>query len=149
MIVHELTRDECDGVLSRMHIARLACARHGQPYVVPVSFVFDSSERSLVGFSMVGQKIEWMRQNPKVCVEVDEIVDDVHWKTVIVNGIYQEISTGHGAQLARAQQLLQKRAAWWLPGTAKPAHGVEHTTPLFYRVSIRSVSGRRTSVTPR
>ena len=149
MIVHELTRDECDGVLARMHIGRLACARFNQPYVVPASFVFDSIDRSLVGFSLVGQKVQWMRDNPRVCVEVDEIVDDVHWTTVVVNGLFREISNSDGTQLARAQELLQARASWWLPATAKPAHGPERATPLFYRIAIREVTGRRTSVTHR
>ena len=149
VIVHELTRDECDGVLSRMHIGRLACARFNQPYVVPVSFVFDSIDRSLVGFSLVGQKVQWMRDNPRVCVEVDEIVDDIHWTTVIVNGLFREIGSADGAELARAQELLQARVSWWLPGTAKPAHGAERATPLFYRDAIREMTGRRTSATHR
>jgi nitroimidazol reductase NimA-like FMN-containing flavoprotein (pyridoxamine 5'-phosphate oxidase superfamily) len=73
----------------------------------------------------------------------------VHWTTVVVNGLFREISNTDAAQLARAQELLQARASWWLPATAKPAHGAEHATPLFYRIAIREVSGRRTSVTHR
>jgi len=149
MIVHELTRDECDGVLARMHVGRLACALMNQPYIVPVSFVFDSVERSLVGFSTVGRKIEWMRVNPKVCVAIDEIADERHWTTVVVNGVYHEIAGADAGLLARAQELLQKRASWWLPATARAAHSAERDAAVFYRVLIRDVTGRRTSDTLR
>ena len=147
MIVHELTDDECDGVLSRMHVGRLACARHNQPYVVPVSFVFDARERSLIGFSTVGQKVAWMRDNPKVCVAVDEIADDQHWTTVVVNGMYHEIAGADAPQLARAQELLQARVGWWRPAVARPAHGSERDTAVFYRILIRDMTGRRTAAT--
>jgi nitroimidazol reductase NimA-like FMN-containing flavoprotein (pyridoxamine 5'-phosphate oxidase superfamily) len=145
MVVHELSPDECDEVLSRMHVGRLACARHNQPYVVPVSFVFDSTERSLLGFSTVGQKIAWMRDNPRVCVAVDEIADDRHWTTVVVTGMYHEIVGADTTQLTRAQALLEKRADWWVPGTARPAHETERDAAVFYRILIREVTGRRTS----
>jgi nitroimidazol reductase NimA-like FMN-containing flavoprotein (pyridoxamine 5'-phosphate oxidase superfamily) len=41
-------------------------------------------EDCLYGFAFHGQKIDWMRANPNVCVEVDEIVDQYHWTTVLV-----------------------------------------------------------------
>jgi nitroimidazol reductase NimA-like FMN-containing flavoprotein (pyridoxamine 5'-phosphate oxidase superfamily) len=149
MIVHELTTDECDGVLSRMQIGRLACARLNQPYVVPVSLAFDAEERALVGFSTPGRKIMWMRDNPKVSVEVDEIADNLHWTTVVVTGVYREINGDDAARLARVRELLQARASWWRPGTARQPHGADRGTPLFYRILIRDLTGRRASATPR
>jgi nitroimidazol reductase NimA-like FMN-containing flavoprotein (pyridoxamine 5'-phosphate oxidase superfamily) len=146
MIVHELTRDECDQVLSRRHVARLACARQNQPYVVPVSLAFDRVDRALIGFATVGQKVEWMRDNPKVCVEVDEIADDIHWTTVVVVGSYEEIDPADATRMARVQALLQPRDSWWLPATGKPSSGAEHASHVFYRIVIRSVTGRRTSM---
>ena len=115
MVAHELTRDECDEVLARARVGRLACARRNQPYIVPISFAFDPVDRSLVGFSTVGRKIEWMRENPKVCVAVDDILDEQHWTTVVVNGVYREIAPTDAESLGRVQTLLQKRVSWWLP----------------------------------
>ena len=70
-------------------IARLACARDNQPYVVPVHVYFDGD--CLYGFATLGQKIEWMRENPRVCVQVDDIRDRFHWATVVVLGQYEEL----------------------------------------------------------
>jgi nitroimidazol reductase NimA-like FMN-containing flavoprotein (pyridoxamine 5'-phosphate oxidase superfamily) len=40
MVVHEITEQECRELLARTHIARLACVRHNQPYVVPIHIDF-------------------------------------------------------------------------------------------------------------
>jgi nitroimidazol reductase NimA-like FMN-containing flavoprotein (pyridoxamine 5'-phosphate oxidase superfamily) len=66
MTIHELTAAECEAFLGHAAVGRLGCSHGGQPYVVPVSVYFGREERCLYGFSTVGTKIEWMRENPKV-----------------------------------------------------------------------------------
>src|SRR5262249_37750915 len=70
MLIHELTRTECTDILGRSSIGRLACSHFDQPYIVPISYSFDAEEDCVYGFSTVGQKILWMRENPKVCLAV-------------------------------------------------------------------------------
>jgi nitroimidazol reductase NimA-like FMN-containing flavoprotein (pyridoxamine 5'-phosphate oxidase superfamily) len=41
MIVQEMSREECLTVLARTRLGRLACAREGQPYIVPIYYVLD------------------------------------------------------------------------------------------------------------
>ena len=41
MMVHDLSRAECDAVLARATIARIACVRDGEPYIVPIHVAFD------------------------------------------------------------------------------------------------------------
>jgi nitroimidazol reductase NimA-like FMN-containing flavoprotein (pyridoxamine 5'-phosphate oxidase superfamily) len=145
MLIHDLTDAECEAMLARTNVGRLACSRDNQPYIIPVSFSFDPYTRSLYSFSTLGQKIQWMRLNPRVCVEVDEIVDRFHWTTVLVMGRYEELddSPPNHAARERAQQLLQERDTWWLPGGGKLAGSAEHDHPVIYRIRIDKVSGRR------
>jgi uncharacterized protein len=144
MLIHELTQQECRDVLSRAHLARLACSRHDQPYVVPISFSYDSVLNALFSFSAVGRKVDWMRDNPKVCVEVADVDDRFHWTTVIVFGRYNEIDDApeRSAVRERALGLFKHRAEWWLPGAAtSPTQAPESV--VIYRVDIDSMSGRR------
>ena len=144
MLIHQLTRDECLEVLSRATIGRLACARGDQPYIVPISLHFDGTA-GLYSFSTVGQKIHWMRDNPKVCIETDEVVDRFHWTSVVVTGMYEELdnSDRHRDDLKRAIESLQRRSEWWLPGAAEIVSGEAHPATVIYRVRISDVSGRR------
>jgi uncharacterized protein len=144
VIIHELTHQDCLDVLQRTHVGRLACARHAQPYIVPISFYFDSFATCLYSFSTVGQKIHWMRDNPKVCVEIDEIVDRFTWTTVVLNGRYEElVDVDDAGARARALKLLQERAEWWLPGIARLSSGSEHDTAVVYRIQVVAMTGRR------
>ena len=145
MRVHELTVAQCKELLGRASLGRLACARDDQPYIVPIFFSFDLDETCLYGFSTAGRKIEWMRRNPKVCVEVEEIVDKAHWTTVLATGRYEEIRDQKNDSVAfeRVRELFQQRPEWWLPATAKLASGEEHDRPVFYRIRIDELTGRQ------
>jgi len=146
MLIHELTEDECRDILKRTNLARLACSRHDQPYIVPIHFDFD--EEWFYSFSTLGQKIDWMRANPKVCVEVDDITDKTHWTTVVAFGRYQELtdSLSHFGARNRARELFEKRPEWWLPGAGKLVSS-EHPIPVVYRIRINRMTGRRAART--
>ncbi len=150
MIIHELGPAECDEVLARITIGRLGCARDNQPYIVPISFYFDPPARCLYSFATAGQKVDWMRSNPRVCVEVDEITDQFHWTSVLVIGRYDELvaSPAGGGARERALELFQQHQDWWLPGAARLASGGEHFAPVVYRIKIDQLSGRRADRRP-
>ena len=145
MIVNEMTNQECHEFLKQINLGRLGCARGSQPYVVPIYFVSD--DKNLYCFSTLGQKIEWMRTNPLVCVEVDEVVDQFQWRSVVVLGKYEELSDVPSCARAReyALKLLQKRVMWWQPAYVATEHGgsSDGLTPIFYRIRINQVTGHR------
>jgi len=145
MTIHELTAAECEEFLSRATVGRLGCSHRDQPYIVPISLYFGRKEQCLYGFSTVGKKIEWMRENSRVCVEVDEISDQHQWTTVLVMGRYEELdaSDARKRERQRALDLFQAQSRWWLPAGAKLSSGVEHESPVVYCIHISSVSGRR------
>lgn len=106
MTIHEMSIEECHRVLAGAKFARLGCASENQPYVVPVSLAFDEKSKCFYGFTTPGQKVEWMRANPLVCVEVDEIVSYDQWVSVIVTGRYEELPETPSSEDARL----------WAPG---------------------------------
>jgi nitroimidazol reductase NimA-like FMN-containing flavoprotein (pyridoxamine 5'-phosphate oxidase superfamily) len=144
MQVRDLTEAECLQVLQRLSLGRIACAKDNQPYVVPAYLYLDG--RYLYSFATVGQKIEWMRANPQVCVEVDETTDASHWTTVLAYGYYEELpdTPEHRDARQRALSLFQTRRAWWGPAAAKRGTR-EHHVAIVYRISITRLTGRRTS----
>jgi nitroimidazol reductase NimA-like FMN-containing flavoprotein (pyridoxamine 5'-phosphate oxidase superfamily) len=147
MLIHELTREECFEVLGRNALGRLACVQDAQPYIVPVCFNLDGGY--LYGFATVGQKVHWMRANPLVCLEVEEISDRRHWTTVLAFGSYEELtdSAEHAAAQQRAQQLFAARDRWWEPATGKTTSREAHAAVL-YRIDVHRLTGRRTSPSP-
>jgi len=148
MLIQELTRQESLKVLARTHLGRLACARGMQPYIVPIHFAYQ--DYWLYSFSVLGQKIDWMRTNPLVCVEADQMRRE-EWTTVVVFGRYEELSDTSKFQSERtlAFNLLQQRAMWWEHGGAKKMPGgAPAAVPVFYRIKIEQITGRRAASEP-
>ena len=71
-------------------LGRLGCIADDGPYVVPVNYFFDGNDIYI--HSLPGKKINALRANPRVCLQVDQIKDSYHWCSVIAYGIYEEIS---------------------------------------------------------
>ena len=111
MFIKELTTEKCYEILTEKRVGRLACARENQPYVVPFHFAFDGGEH-FYAFSTLGQKIEWMRANPLVCVEVDDIKNQFEWTSFIIFGRYEELpdTPEFASERTRAYELLSRRS---------------------------------------
>jgi uncharacterized protein len=142
MRILEISLDECKQLLSRLTVGRLACALENQPYVVPVCFSYEAD--SLYVFSTVGQKIKWMRKNPKVCLQADEIRDRSTWTSVVVNGTYLELcEPQYTDERQRARQRLAKISDWWQTPLAERRERTSDLSiePLFFRINIESMSG--------
>lgn len=61
----------------------------GEPYVVPVNYVYLDEEIFI--HSLPGKKLDALRANGKVCLQVEKIETDFRWQSVIVSGEFQEI----------------------------------------------------------
>ena len=145
MIVKELTAGECLATLTKSSLGRLATARDNQPYIVPFHFVFDG-QRLLYAFSTLGQKIEWMRLNPLVCVEVEESVSQSDWTSLVIFGRYEELpdTIGFEAERRHAHELISSHPMWWQPAIASGGLRSQTATgqPVYFRISIESITGR-------
>jgi nitroimidazol reductase NimA-like FMN-containing flavoprotein (pyridoxamine 5'-phosphate oxidase superfamily) len=112
--------------------------------VVPINFAFEEEYFYLL--STVGQKMEWMRENPKVCVEVSDIVNQTNWSSVVVNGVYQELPEPQFTeQRAHARKLLEKRELWWhnALGERQVKSNTELIETTIFRIRAESMTGLR------
>ena len=147
MLIQEMTIDECREALAHANVARLVCEMDDQPYAVPVYLAYDHGY--LFGFATMGLKIDCMRANPLVCVEIDDIKSENQWMSVVVFGSYEELPDipEYEVARARAHELLHKRAMWWEPACVALEHrGFQKTfSPIFYRIHIDRMTGHRAS----
>jgi nitroimidazol reductase NimA-like FMN-containing flavoprotein (pyridoxamine 5'-phosphate oxidase superfamily) len=141
MRIVEISQDECKGLLNRVSVGRLACSLEDQPYVVPTCFVYEPEH--LYVFSTLGQKIRWMRQNPNVCLQADQIGDRSNWTSVVLNGAFVELR--ESAEKEHARERLAKFSDWWQTPLAERRErtGDLSIEPIFFRIDIASMSGLR------
>ncbi len=136
-IPRELARGEIEDFLRGQRIARLGCHAHGVTYVVPLIYAYDDG--AVVAVTTEGRKTAMLRENPRVCVEVDECDTDGRgsWRSVIAHGTYEEIA-GDGIEPALA--VLRQRFARTAGRPAEPRQLGPEVVVL--RITLDEVSGR-------
>jgi hypothetical protein len=140
----ELNQTEVESLLSSEVVARIGCHANGRSYVVPITYVYEDG--AIIGHSGDGMKIDMMRKNPFVCVEVDHVDNLANWRSVIAWGHYEELS---GAAVVAAIEKLAKRLEpLTVSETSVPArgrHGRSGPTAhgvVVYRIRLTEKTGR-------
>ena len=84
-----LTIGQAFEIIRAGKIGRLGCIHQDEPYVVPINYLTDSG--AIYSHSLPGKKIDAMRSHPRVCLQVDQIDDDCHWRSALATGRFEEI----------------------------------------------------------
>jgi uncharacterized protein len=144
----QLNPQEIEEMLKNNKIGRIGCNDGEKTYVVPVSYVYENS--ALFCHSKDGMKIEMMRRNPAVCFEIDEIIDDNHWRCVIAWGVYDELTDDEEVEHARSffseYQLEKKTDESALPPDTQEErfHAIkqDYAPAIYYRINLTQATGR-------
>lgn len=81
-----MRQDDIEKFLRTARVGRVSTSLKGQPYVVPVFYVYHNG-RVFIHTSVSGKKIETITKNPAVCFEIDESSkDERRLKSVIFFG---------------------------------------------------------------
>jgi nitroimidazol reductase NimA-like FMN-containing flavoprotein (pyridoxamine 5'-phosphate oxidase superfamily) len=138
----ELTNDEIEEVLKRNVLGRIGCYNGNKVYVVPVNYVYDGQH--ILAHSKEGLKIFMMRKNPDICFEVDEMQNFTNWRSVILWGVYQELSDERSRYYAM-KAFVEKMMHIKISATAQPphhSHEYASSKAVIYRIVITEKSGR-------
>ncbi len=133
MFVREMSREECQAPVAAGSLARL-----------PITYAH--SGNCLHCFSVPVKKIDWMRSNSNVSLQIDEFASNRQWKSVVVTGRYRELPAvqGRRSECIHAWSLLEKKPNWWEPGGLKPVpQAISAASPhIFFCVDIEEMTGR-------
>ncbi|HEY2741495.1 MAG TPA: pyridoxamine 5'-phosphate oxidase family protein [Gaiellaceae bacterium] len=136
-VPRELSRGEVEEFLLNQRIARLGCHADGATYVVPLIYAYE--EGAVVAVTTEGRKTAILRENPRVCVEIDEYDADGKgsWRSVIANGISEELA---GDAVEQALALMRERFARTAGRSAEPRPLGPDVVVL--RISLTEITGR-------
>lgn len=137
-MLRDLPPEVTDHILGSQLFGRIGCAAEGKVLILPVNYLFDG--QAIYGQTREGTKTRLLRQNPSVCFEVDEVCNLLCWRSVVVQGIYEELQ---GDERTYAEQRLG-------PGRIPPVKALDLTDEVavapaptvVYRIRILSKSGR-------
>lgn len=143
-----LSAEQCSAVLMVHCFGRIGCNDGFNTYIFPTGYVFDGS--AVYFQSLPGTKISIMRNHPRVCLEVEDIQTYQRWKTVMVNGVFEELKkvrdryyaikvfSGHMMRVKPGENaMLGRDPRKWLRDLTRSDKKI-----VLYRIRIEELTGR-------
>lgn len=137
-----MANDEIRTLLETVKYAHFAVSLDDQPYIVPVHYAYE--EPNFYIYTTDGRKAEIIRKNPQVCLQVEEVIDNTKWQSVIVEGVAEQLTTRK--EIEKAMELLLD-----VNPTLTPAisirwmdNWIRENREIIYRITPSRISGRTT-----
>jgi uncharacterized protein len=147
-MIGKLNDEQIDELLYSCSIGRIGCNDGYNTYIYPLNYVY--AGKYLLCHSQIGSKIQVMRQNKRVCLQVDEIKHGTNWKSVMVLGDFREIEEErerYSAMKALLERKLHTKISeeYLLQDTKQLHDSLQqsfNSRPVFFRIVIEEKTGR-------
>lgn len=141
----ELSNAEINQFLKENIYGRIGCHAFGKTYIVPISYAYEND--TVYCHTFDGLKIQMMHNNPSVCFEVDKLYDMADWKSVIAQGVFEELE-GEAREKGIAV-LLDRTTPSNVSETVKistqwpfPEKHTENITGIIFKIELKEKTGR-------
>lgn len=138
--VQEMGNKQIEELLHRVQYGHLACTDGRKPYLVPIHFAYEPPYIYI--YTTEGKKSKIIRRNPHVCLQLEDVKDNVNWSSVIVDGEAEELKSDDLkekalAAIARINPTLTPAVSiHWMD------NWIRENIEVIYRVSPTQMSGR-------
>jgi len=141
--IKDMTFGEIEGLLDRVRYGHLGCAQNNHPYVVPIHFAYD--DRTIYIYTTEGKKSEMIDANSEICLQVEEVIDDENWSSVVVVGDAEKLNDTDEREKALAAitavnpSLTPALSYRWVDKWVRE----QKDTEVIYRIERKTITGRR------
>jgi nitroimidazol reductase NimA-like FMN-containing flavoprotein (pyridoxamine 5'-phosphate oxidase superfamily) len=140
-----LSRRECESILTRNSVGRIAFVHGNRPDIVPIHYVF--ADRAVCGRTAAGTRVDEASRNFSdawpVAFEVDEVEGPFTWRSVVVHGNLHAATEGDAEWLRNAREWEEaRRSLRTLMPEAFTARDPAGFRDILLRIDVAEVSGR-------
>ena len=87
--VTDLNNEQIDELIQRLNYGHLACCDDERPYVVPIHYAY--KDGYIYVYTTEGKKSGIITNNPRICLQIEEVKSNQDWVSVIIYGEAQEL----------------------------------------------------------
>lgn len=133
----ELSRSECEAILSRHNVGRIAYSFRDRVDIEPIHYVF--GDGWLYGRTSEGTKMATVDHSRWVALEVDEVQGPFDWRSVVVHGALYRLTPelAKKEEIAHAVELLRR---------VMPEFGTDDdpapSRKVIFRIHVDEIRGR-------
>jgi hypothetical protein len=145
----DLTSSECIRLLKNNYTGHLGFISQGYPYVIPITFHYNQADNTIISYSEEGHKINAMRNNGSVSLQVQDIISNSNWQSVLVHGTFEEIKGSNAKYLLhqfaegvkdKVKVKEHKHPEFISEFSSKTYSG---GVPIVYRINVSEMKGKR------
>ena len=145
----DLTTSAIERVLRNNYLGHLAYLWQGKPHVIPITYYFDPADNTIISYTSEGHKIDAMRKNNSVTVQVEEIQSMFNWESAMVHGTFEELEGDIAKQklhsfIEGVKSIIrrkERREVEFINEFSSKLY--ERGNPIVYQVKILEISGKR------
>ena len=97
-MIYNLKDHRCKEILHNNYIGHLGYVYNNKPFVLPITYYYNILQNTITCYSGEGHKINALRTNSNVSLEVAEIESLNQWQCVVIEGQFREFE-GSSAKL--------------------------------------------------
>ncbi len=140
-MILEMSLNEIEVFAVSQKVGRVGCHVDGETYVVPVIYVWEAP--CIYVYTTEGKKVDMMRENPRVCFEIDEYLSSGAWRSIIVQGTFEELREDDAT---RALRIISERITSNRTTERHRDDRGEGRTPVAFRIHAIEVTGRKVEI---
>ena len=141
--VKDMTFAEIEALLHRANYAHLGCAHDNHPYVLPIHFTY--ADRTIYIYTTEGKKSSIIDANPEICLQIEEVIDNENWSSIIVVGDAEKVADAgdrekaYAAVTTKNPSLTPALSFHWVDSWVRE----QKDTEVIYRINRKTTTGRR------
>ena len=137
--ISDLQQTECESLLSRNHIGRIAFTFKDRVDIEPIHYVF--FEGAIYARTTPGTKLSVIAHHPWVAFEVDEIRGPYDWESVVVKGTVYVVEQDRSEHSGESYEYAKKVIRAASPMAFTPADPFPQRSVLL-RIHVNELTGR-------
>jgi len=148
-MIKNLEHKEIMYLLSHNYIGYLAYLYRKRPFVVPITYYYYKKDQVLICYSGEGHKINAMRKNNSVSLSIADIDSVSNWKSVMVEGIFEELigsnakSSLHTFSLG-VKGVIRKKEQQNLHFISEFSSKIYNDeVPIVFQIKIQEITGKK------
>jgi nitroimidazol reductase NimA-like FMN-containing flavoprotein (pyridoxamine 5'-phosphate oxidase superfamily) len=137
----EMSDREIRELLATTGYGHLACSKDGVPYIVPIHYAYD--EPYVYVYTTEGKKSDIIAENPNVCLQIESVVDNTNWKSVIVTGRAEHLDVGEDREKALSAIVKVNPSLTPAVSVRWMDNWVKENIEVVYRIVPTEVTGKK------
>lgn len=111
-MITNMKEQQCLQLLQNTYLGHVAYMGQNVPYVLPITYYYDSENNYIISISGEGHKIDCMREQGAVSLSLSNVKGLNDWESVLVQGKFEELNGSDAKhQLHQFVQGIKKIAA--------------------------------------